>query len=189
VLVSDQAFVSTDLTTARNQLGVTSYYVAGTAGSPTTLTIGRSGRFVRVQLVDTNYLSLAEVQVIGSNPTPVDVAVKEDYTYSGIDGRLSKRATSTSIPNGPTFEQSFAYDQLGNLSSQTYPKCMHDDCTQSSGAQRPWTVNYGYSNGALTSVGGGSGENNTTAGTYAPTLTYNINGTVATVKHSNKQRY
>src|SRR6185369_4697447 len=76
------------------------------------------------------------------------------------------------------------YDQLGNLSWQTYPKCLNAECVNS-GMQRPWTTSYSYASGLLTSVGGGSGEVNTSAGTYASAITYNINGTVATVAHRN----
>lgn len=41
-----------------------SMHVAGTAGRPTTLTANTNGRYVRVRLVGTNYLSLAEVIVL-----------------------------------------------------------------------------------------------------------------------------
>lgn len=184
VLVSDTPFTSTDLNAALTQPGVSSYYVGGLSGSSATVAIGRSGRYVRVQLAGTNYLSLAEVQVIGTSPTIYDVGVTEQYAYSGLDGRVSKRTTSTTIPNGPAFEQSYNYTQLGALASQTYPKCTNAECVQS-GVQRPWSVNYGYTNGFLTSVGGGAGEANTTADTYAPSITYNVNGTVNTVTHRN----
>jgi RHS repeat-associated protein len=65
VLVSDNPFSSTDLTTTINQAGVSSYYTAGTAGLLTEKGVGRSGRYVRVQLAGDNYLSLAEVEVMG----------------------------------------------------------------------------------------------------------------------------
>jgi hypothetical protein len=66
VLVSDQPFVSTDLNTTINQAGVSNYFTAGQAGVTTTINVGRTGRYVRVQLAGTNFLSLAEVEVIGS---------------------------------------------------------------------------------------------------------------------------
>ena len=66
VLVSDQPFVSTDLNTTINQAGVSSYFTAGQAGVTTTINVGRTGRYVRVQLAGTNFLSLAEVEIIGS---------------------------------------------------------------------------------------------------------------------------
>ncbi len=64
VFVSDVPFISTDLTTTINQSGVWSTNVSGQGGTPTTLTVNRTGRYVRVQLVSTSErLSLAEVQV------------------------------------------------------------------------------------------------------------------------------
>lgn len=186
VLVSDNPFIAGDsLDQARNRPGVSSYYFGGIAASPTTIPVGRNGRYVRVQLAGANYLSLAEVQVIGTNTAIYDIAVTERYMYSGVDGRMSKRMTSTNIPNiSPEFEQTYAYDQIGNLAWQSYPMCLNAECVNS-GAQRPWTASYAYTKGALTSVGGGAGEGNTTAGTYATSLTYNINGTLASVTHRN----
>src|SRR5262245_35139443 len=64
VLVSDNPFSSTDLTTTINQSGVSSYYTAGQAGLLTGIGVGRSGKYVRVQLAGDNYLSLAEVEVL-----------------------------------------------------------------------------------------------------------------------------
>jgi RHS repeat-associated protein len=65
VLVSDNPFSSTDLTTTINQAGVSSYYTAGPAGLLTEIGVGRSARYVRVQLAGDNYLSLAELEVMG----------------------------------------------------------------------------------------------------------------------------
>jgi hypothetical protein len=67
VFVSDNAFTSTDLTTTINQTGVSRYQLIGNAtGTPNVITINRTGRYVRVQRSDTQYLVLAEVQVWGS---------------------------------------------------------------------------------------------------------------------------
>jgi hypothetical protein len=65
VFVSDVPFTSTSLSATISQSGVSSYHITGQAGSPTTITINRTGRYVRVQLVSTNYLHLAEVKVMG----------------------------------------------------------------------------------------------------------------------------
>lgn len=64
VLVSDNPFSSTDLTTTINQSGVSSYYTAGPAGLVTGIGVGRSGRYVRVQLAGDNWLHMAEVEVL-----------------------------------------------------------------------------------------------------------------------------
>jgi hypothetical protein len=63
LFVSDNAFTSTDLQSTLHQSGVSNWYQSATMGSPTSLSISRTGRYVRVQLAGTNYLSLAEVQV------------------------------------------------------------------------------------------------------------------------------
>ena len=65
VLVSDNAFVSTNLGETLAQSGVSAYHVSDYPTPNTNVAIGRSGRFVRVQLAGTNYLSLAEVKVMG----------------------------------------------------------------------------------------------------------------------------
>lgn len=88
VLVSEQPFASNNLTSALSQPGVTGYYVAGQGGYPTARSVQRSGRYVRVQLTGTNYLSLAEVEVIGrpvpsTQPPPGDVVWVEDSVPAG----------------------------------------------------------------------------------------------------------
>ena len=64
VFVSDVPFTATD-TTVQNQPGVWTYVYSGAAGTTTTIPVGRTGRYVRVQLSGLNYLTLAEVQVWG----------------------------------------------------------------------------------------------------------------------------
>jgi RHS repeat-associated protein len=70
VFVSDVPFTSTNLTTTINQAGVSSYQTTGQCGFPTELAINRTGRYVRVQLAGTNYLSIAELQVFTGSTTP-----------------------------------------------------------------------------------------------------------------------
>jgi hypothetical protein len=73
VFVSDVPFVSTDPTTTAAQGGVSTYYQsipAGQAPAMYAISIGRVGRHVRIQLAQADYLSLAEVQVLGDTTTP-----------------------------------------------------------------------------------------------------------------------
>jgi RHS repeat-associated protein len=63
VIVSDNAFTSTDLTTTLNQPGVSSYWVAGNNAIVATIAVNRTARYVRVQRNDSQYLVLAEVKV------------------------------------------------------------------------------------------------------------------------------
>lgn len=66
VFVSDNPFTSTDITATQNQSGVSSYYTLGEGGLPTTINVNRTGRYVRVQLVGTDYLVIAEAVVWGT---------------------------------------------------------------------------------------------------------------------------
>lgn len=75
VLVSDNPFVSTDLNTTLFQPGVSAYYTAGQAGPSLAINVGRTGRYIRVQLTGTNFLSLAEVEVSGSGKLNVAQSV------------------------------------------------------------------------------------------------------------------
>jgi len=101
VLVSDQPFISTDLNTARNQAGVSSYYVPGYAGSPKTINVNRTGRYVRVQLAASQYLVLAEVKVwqAGSS-TSIPTDGIASLAYESTTNRITTAG--------------FAYDAAGN---------------------------------------------------------------------------
>jgi RHS repeat-associated protein len=81
VFVSDVPFTSTNLTSTQNQAGVSSYYTTGQCGFPTEMAINRTGRYVRVQLAGTNFLSIAEVQVLGT-AAPSNVALNKTATQS-----------------------------------------------------------------------------------------------------------
>ncbi|HEX5709518.1 MAG TPA: PQQ-dependent sugar dehydrogenase [Pyrinomonadaceae bacterium] len=63
VLVSDAPFASHDLAATLAQPGVSNFHVAGQAARPTQVAVGRTGRYVRIQLAGTNFLTLAEVEV------------------------------------------------------------------------------------------------------------------------------
>jgi RHS repeat-associated protein len=65
VFVSDNPFTANDVASTQNQSGVSTYYVAGQGGVPTTIGVNRTGRYVRVQLGGYERLSVAEVQVFG----------------------------------------------------------------------------------------------------------------------------
>ena len=65
VLVSDVPFTSTNLNATIAQTGVSDFFQSQEAGSPTEINIGRTGRYVRVQLQGTSFLAIAEVEVMG----------------------------------------------------------------------------------------------------------------------------
>lgn len=66
VFVSDEPFSTTDLGETLNQ-GVWNFYVPGQAGFPSVVPVGALGRYVRVQLSTNNWLSLGEVEVMGTS--------------------------------------------------------------------------------------------------------------------------
>lgn len=65
ILVSDVPFTSTVLANTLAQSGVDGYLETSTAGSPTSILINRTGRYVRIQLQGTSFLGLAELEIIG----------------------------------------------------------------------------------------------------------------------------
>lgn len=88
VLVSDVPFAGTSLAAAQGQSGVSDYHITGQMAAPTTVTVGRTGRYVRVQLQNTNYLHMAEVQVIGDDPDPkLDVVKSADVSSGAVVGQ------------------------------------------------------------------------------------------------------
>lgn len=64
----------------------TSIYVPGTAGSPTSVDFnGQQARYVKVQLRGGNYLSLAEVEVMGNGPIGFNAALTGIASQSSND--------------------------------------------------------------------------------------------------------
>jgi hypothetical protein len=64
VFVSDTPFTATDVAGTLAQANVFNHLTTGTAGTPTTVAVNRTGRYVRVQLRGTESLSLAEVRIL-----------------------------------------------------------------------------------------------------------------------------
>jgi Bacterial Ig-like domain/F5/8 type C domain len=100
VLVSEEPFASTNLTTARNQSGVSSYYHQHNGWRPSTFEIGRRGRYVRLQLSGNNYLHASEVQVWAPvSPMAVNFAGGRPATQSSTHSNefASKAVNGSSI--------------------------------------------------------------------------------------------
>ena len=99
------------------------------------------------------------------------VTVTETYQYNGVGGRPSRRDLtigSTASLAGASFFFTQAYNNLGLVSSITYPCVTGAPCDRT-----PPTVSYTYDRGMLTSVGG-----------WASSITYQANGLVSSVAHS-----
>ncbi|MFA9372429.1 MAG: ice-binding family protein [Labilibaculum antarcticum] len=89
VLLSDNDLQSVSLTDALHDPTVESYYVAGDPGDlKRILTSGNTFRYVKIQLKDTDYLSLAEVEVMGCTSQ-----TKDDITIPAESGKCSAQAT------------------------------------------------------------------------------------------------
>ncbi|NOT60784.1 MAG: hypothetical protein HOP19_11245 [Acidobacteria bacterium] len=128
VFVSDVPFTSTNLNSTLSQSGVGSYLTSGQAGLPTTLTINRTGRYVRVQLVGTNELSLAEVEVMGTtSSSPSNLALNKTATQSSttwdgvptraVDGNTNGNynATPPSVTHTAVEAQAWWHVDLGSV--------------------------------------------------------------------------
>ena len=60
-------------------------------------------------------------------PFSATVEVKETYEYAGRGGRISQKDTQqifNGSANYEAFRQTFTWDELGALASQTYPDCI-----------------------------------------------------------------
>jgi len=100
VLVSDQAFTSGNLSTARSQADY-EFFISGSVGSPTTITPQMTGRYVRVQMQGSGYLVLGEVEVMAcqtnnfiSNSSTLISLPTSDFLF--FDGRKNNRAVELS---------------------------------------------------------------------------------------------
>lgn len=99
IMISDNPFPSGTLDT--DLPGVTYIHEAGQVGTSATYTTTAKGRYVRIQLSDTNHLSLAEVQILaGGSAPPVLYQLSVSKTGSGTvtssGGEISCGATCTS---------------------------------------------------------------------------------------------
>lgn len=107
------------------------------------------------------------------NTVEVTVAVTETTTFNGRGGRPSARTTAAAT--GQSFSQSWVYNDLGQVSSLTYPSCDATVPTCSSPAVAPArTVSPTYADGLLTAVPG-----------YATSISYHPNGSLNQVVHAN----
>jgi RHS repeat-associated protein len=83
VFVSDVPFTSGNLNDTINQSGVWSQHYSSYPNPSTSVPVGRSGRYVRIQLGDTNYLSLGEVKVFASNSTEAISTCDNPFLFTG----------------------------------------------------------------------------------------------------------
>lgn len=83
VLVSPHPFSGNNLQTALNDATIWIYHNAGVASRETTIPVSAVGQYVRVQLAGQNWLSLAEVEVFGT-----DAGADRSSTYGNSGGAI-----------------------------------------------------------------------------------------------------
>ena len=132
---------------------------------------GSNQRGGKIETADRyNYVKVSGGDVTGQ--------VRETYVYAGIGGRVSARDTQTYV-NGATtegFTQAWTYNDLGDVTRLTYPRCTHAGCNGAALTSR--TIDFEYANGWLTRVP-----------TYADPITYHPNGMVHQVSHTHGVTY
>ena len=118
VFVSDVAFVDTDLYATKIQFEVEDFFETSQGLTPTEIAVNRSGRYVRVQLENSGFLGLAEVEVIACTEVQPAGRVAETSDEVEADGLKAwqtpeKSREITLFPN-PT--NSILYIDLTKLS-------------------------------------------------------------------------
>lgn len=124
LLVSEVPFVSTDLTTTLNDPNVTSYLNSGIMASPSVVNVGKEVRYIRVQRVDTGYMTIAEMRAEGRGERPdlytllkkqLDGSYVLTHTYfNGVQYLLFKYIEDYAIVSGENDQLKYAiYDWKG----------------------------------------------------------------------------
>ncbi len=69
-----------------------------------------------------------------------DTEIAETYEYEGVGGRLSRKVTERD--GVAWFEQTFSWNQLGDLEILGYPECVHTDCSLAAEPERDLQHSY-----------------------------------------------
>ncbi|MDD5286438.1 MAG: discoidin domain-containing protein [Desulfuromonadaceae bacterium] len=107
LLVSERPFNSNSLVEALNNNSIRNYQYAGIAGSKVSIPFDTPGRYVRVQLRGTNYLSLAEVQVIGSESSEKATVLGLQALSPPDDPVIVANGNTGGVQSGPTHSTAF----------------------------------------------------------------------------------
>ena len=112
ILVSEVPFQSADLNTALSQQGVWSYFHQGEASQPDLVSVGRNGRYLRIQKIGTGWLQMAEAVIMGGPAAPTapviesisNASVQEGLGYTGPVPALSQGSSpiAWALLAGPT---------------------------------------------------------------------------------------
>lgn len=103
-----------------------------------------------------------------------DVQVRTTLAYQGPGGQVSSKATRLWwTGSDATFEQTYDYDDLGDIVEQGYPRCIDATCAADTASTAP-DIAYAYDEGRLTRVAG-----------WAPQITYHASGAWKAITHAN----
>jgi hypothetical protein len=134
IFVSDVPFNSTSLTTTLNQTGVSGYYTTGAAGATLTRSVNRTGRYVRVQLTGSNFLSLAEIEIFGSANLAANKTATQssDYPVAGYTADKAVNGSFADVTHTQYENQSWWQVDLGSVQSLSSVRLWNRaDCCQS----------------------------------------------------------
>jgi hypothetical protein len=103
VFVSDTPFLPTDTpATLQNRAGTFGSHQTTVPNPSATIAVIAQGRYVRVQLTGTNYLSLSEVQVFGStSAAPTDLAQGQSATQSSTFPGYASAGAASAVDGNP----------------------------------------------------------------------------------------
>lgn len=118
VFVSDEPFTGNTIAESQAQTGVSDFFTAGQMGTPTTIQVNRTGRYVRVQLASVNHLHMAEVEVIGDDPvSELQIEKLADVTSNvGLNQIITYTYTVTNTGTMPI--RNIRLDDVHNGSGQ-----------------------------------------------------------------------
>jgi len=122
VLVSEQPFRSNTLDDSLNNSSVWNYSIDGVAQRETSVPVGVPGRYVRIQLRGSNWLSLAEVQVLGAMQRGgygSGATVREPVQQSKGNLALKKKARQSSTGYGGDPQRAVDGNTDGNYSANS----------------------------------------------------------------------
>ena len=120
LFVSSDPFTSTTVAGARSQPGVAEYQIASLSGDSVTIPVNRNGRYLRVQLRGTNFLTLAEVEVRGTRPRlSVDPSASPPQP---VNTTLNFSATAI---GSPPIEYAWTFGDGNGTAFSTDPSASH----------------------------------------------------------------
>ena len=138
ILVSDEPFNSTDLDATLNQNSVTSFFQNSIAERPSNITIGETGKYVRIQLEGSGFLNLAEIEVMGCTSGTTTTTTTTTSDYCSAEGEVQNLEWIEAVGLNDLFNSSGSDEGYGDFTNQT--------ANLQAGGNYPLVLNPGYNN-------------------------------------------